>query len=137
MAKKAEYKTKQRKQMDKFLHHIKERHFAAADVYDYFKKEKFSASLSTVYRQLEELLNSGKIKKIFIDENNSTYFEYVGDFDKKQSSAHYHLKCEKCGKILHLDCKDVLLLEKHITRYHNFNIDPVRTVFYGLCGRCK
>ena len=137
MAKKASYQTKQRKRMDEFLQNIKERHFSAWDVYDYFKKRDFSASMSTVYRRLEELLNAGKIKKIFVDENSSAYFEYVGNFGKNQNTFRYHLKCEKCGKIIHLDCEDILSLEKHIMHRHNFNVDPLRTVFYGTCEKCK
>ena len=47
------------------------------------------------------------------------------------------IKCEKCGKLIHLHCEDVVKLEQHLMDSHGFRMDPCRTVFYGLCEECR
>ena len=49
----------------------------------------------------------------------------------------YHCKCEKCGKLIHLHCEDVVKLEQHLMDSHGFRMDPCRTVFYGICEECR
>jgi ABC-type Zn uptake system ZnuABC Zn-binding protein ZnuA len=56
-------------------------------------------------------------------------FIYVG--------ACYHCKCEKCGKLIHLQCDEVENLRKHMMEHHSFEMNPVRTVFYGICSDCR
>ena len=46
-------------------------------------------------------------------------------------------KCEKCGKLIHLHCEDVVKLEQHLMDSHGFRMDPCRTVFYGICEECR
>ena len=49
----------------------------------------------------------------------------------------FHCKCEKCGKLIHLHCEDVVKLEQHLMESHGFQMDPCRTVFYGICEECQ
>ena len=46
------------------------------------------------------------------------------------------MKCEKCGKLLHMDCSEITELNEHLKAEHGFTIDPLRTVFYGICAEC-
>ena len=45
-------------------------------------------------------------------------------------------QCEKCGKLIHLECDFVSELQVHVQSEHGFTIDPLRTVFYGVCKEC-
>ena len=46
------------------------------------------------------------------------------------------LKCERCGRILHLDCAQLSPLYRHIREEHHFIINPRKTLLYGLCETC-
>ena len=89
----------------------------------------------TVYRQLEKLVKNSSVVKYTIDNTSSACFEYVGE-DNQSKQSTYHLKCEHCGKIIHLSCNEIEEFENHISSHHNFKVDPAKTVFYGLCENC-
>ena len=40
------------------------------------------------------------------------------------------------GKLIHMHCDELPELQKHILQHHGFAIDPVRTIFYGVCSDC-
>jgi len=133
---KGKYNTKQRKEILSYLENKNGGHFTAAEVYDYFKENQITVGMTTVYRQLDQMVNEGLIKKYVIDESSSACFEYVGERLIRDNKCCYHLKCEKCGKLIHLECEEITGFEQHITEHHGFRIDPMRTVFYGLCAEC-
>ncbi len=137
MAEKVKYKTKQRDHMLEYMGTVGRKHFTAADVCGYFKNNNIPVGTTTVYRQLEQLMKEGKIKKYLIDETSCACYEYIGETEGNDSKTpYYHLKCEKCGKLIHLECHEITEFEEHITRHHGFKINPVRTTFYGLCADC-
>ncbi len=139
MEKKAQYKTKQRAELEEYLASTKGSHVTAADICAHFRSRDKRIGTTTVYRRLEELVSAGEVKKYFIDETSSACFEYIGPGGDPTAEcrACYHLKCEKCGRLIHLDCKEITALENHITEHHGFRIDPARTVFYGICEECE
>ena len=46
-------------------------------------------------------------------------------------------KCEGCGAIFHMDCSHLGELYEHLLQGHGFAINPRRTMFYGLCEKCR
>ena len=50
---------------------------------------------------------------------------------------HIHLKCEKCQKIIHLDCHIINDFKNHIDDEHDFYVDNTKTTIYGLCKECR
>ena len=46
------------------------------------------------------------------------------------------LRCEGCGRIVHLDCTHLRHLYDHLEAEHHFRIDPRRTILTGLCQTC-
>jgi len=88
-----------------------------------------AVGLTTVYRQLDRLVQQGQVHKIVTDEG--AHYQYC--------SAHgdcFLLKCERCGMIVHMDCSHLGELYQHIFEEHHFTINPRRTLFYGLCEKC-
>ncbi len=43
---------------------------------------------------------------------------------------------EKCGTLIHVHCEEIEEFNHHIFAEHRFKINPMRTVFYGICENC-
>lgn len=137
MARKAQYKTKQRDELLTFLESVTGQHITAAEICDHFKTNEKSVSMTTIYRHLEKMVSEGLVKKYVIDSNCPACFEYVGLQDEHEGESCYHCKCEACGKLIHLHCDEMQSMEMHISDHHGFVLNPIRTVFYGLCESCS
>ena len=134
---KAKYKTKQMTELLTFLKSVKGSHVTVIDISDYFKKQEIAVGTTTIYRQLEKMVKEGIVAKYIVDGTSSACFEYIGSKDAESNSVCYHCKCEKCGKLIHLQCSEVEELRKHMIEHHSFEMDSLRTVFYGLCSECR
>lgn len=132
---KKNYKTRQQDLLLSCFKSMKHRHFTAEDVRAYFEEREVSIGIATIYRQIEKFVAAGTVQKYFLGEQNAACFEYVGE-DCPKEVPHFHLKCEKCGKLIHLECRDLEMLSSHLKAEHGFALDPFRTVFYGLCEKC-
>lgn len=132
------YKTKQRERLLAYLRSLKGGHFTVADVCDHFRAEGEAIGMTTVYRQVERMVDEGVVQKYNIDANTPACFEYVGE-----DPAHcadgicFHCKCEQCGALIHLHCEEIKAFTGHLKEHHSFVLDPRRTVFYGLCEDCQ
>ena len=67
-------------------------------------------------------------------DNITSCYQYVGT-DKVHN--HYHLKCNICGKITHVDDPCINRMNNKIEKTCDFKIDQSRTVFYGICKECQ
>lgn len=130
------YKTKQQELLLSCFKAMQGRHFTAEDVAAYFQKQNISIGIATIYRQIEKFVAMGVVQKYFLGEQNAACFQYMGEECHKEVS-HFHLKCEKCGTLIHLKCHDLEQLSSHLMAEHGFALDPFRTVFYGLCENCR
>lgn len=130
------YKTKQQELLLSCFKAMQGRHFTAEDVAAYFQKKNISIGIATIYRQIEKFVAMGVVQKYFLGEQNAACFQYMGEECHKEVS-HFHLKCEKCGTLIHLECHDLEQLSSHLMAEHGFALDPFRTVFYGLCENCR
>ncbi len=130
------YKTKQQELLLSCFKAMQGRHFTAEDVAAYFQKQNISIGIATIYRQIEKFVAMGVVQKYFLGEQNAACFQYMGEECHKDVS-HFHLKCEKCGTLIHLECHDLEQLSSHLMAEHGFALDPFRTVFYGLCQNCR
>ncbi len=122
------YNTKQRDEIVEFFSKRRGKCFSAKDI---IKSGEISSGEATVYRTLSKLADSGVLKR-FTDGNSSCY--QLADSD--ECSSHFHLRCENCGKLIHLDCDFRGEIKNHIDGKHDFGGDIGKTVFYGLCGEC-
>lgn len=128
-----EYKTKQQDLLLDFLKTSGQKHFTAAEISEHFKTAGIGKA--TVYRQLEKLVDSGIVNKFFTGENSSACFEFIGE--SHEDGSCFHCRCENCGKLIHLHCDEISQVGDHIAKEHDFEINPYRTVFYGICGECR
>ncbi len=117
--------TKQKEKLRSLLFE-KPRHFKAEEVLNIMNREEKVISLATVYRQLDDLVKQGKLKKITFD-NVCYYDSYTG--------FHHHFCCEKCGKIYDVKLDTDMIDEMFMERYdHQLSMHEI--VFKGICKNC-
>jgi Fur family ferric uptake transcriptional regulator len=109
-------------------------HVTAAGIAGHFEAAESPIGKTTVYRHLERLVELGKVRRYVLEDGESACYQYVSDGSR--CGEHFHLKCEACGKLFHLDCDVLETVAAHVKKEHHFTINPLKTVFYGTCGRC-
>lgn len=137
MNSKAAYKTKQKEELMEYLTGNPGEHFTVSDVCEYFRSKGRPIGQTTVYRQIERLVDEGLVNKYNIDSNSPACFEYMGPDSHVEQGICFHCKCEKCGKLIHLHCEELEEMVVHMKGEHGFLLDPRRTVFYGVCEECS
>ncbi len=138
MTMKSQYKTKQRADIMAYLMNKSGEHVTAKDVCSHFEELGRPIGVTTVYRQLDKMVEEGVVNKYVLDGNSSACYEFVdSDHHPDGIVSCYHCKCDNCGKLIHLHCEEIEELIKHIEKSHSFAINPRRTVFYGLCEDCR
>ena len=127
------------KQGDILLELLKQRqgsHITVNEVCECLRAQGTPIGTATIYRHLETLVSDGLVNKYNIDNNSPACFEYIGG-ENCGDEVCFHYKCEKCGKLVHLHCEEFKELCGHLDKHHGFLLDPMRTVFYGICEECR
>lgn len=137
MAQKAPYKTKQMKELLSYLESVRGSYVTVGDICAYFEGEGITVGTATIYRHLERMVKQGRVIKHVFEDTDSACFEYVGEQADSAQPACFHCKCKKCGKLIHMQCNEVENLGQHMLEHHGFEMDSLRTVFYGICGDCR
>ena len=130
-----QYKTRQREMILELLKENADRHLTADDVTGYLKEQDTPVGKATIYRCLERLEEQGIIRKYMVPEGKGACYQYAGD--NMECHRHYHFKCEKCGKLFHVECEYLDGISKHVYGEHGFTIDSSKTVYYGICRNCN
>ena len=131
---KSKYNTKQRERILKYLKENKDSNITADEIINYFKSTNDKIGKATVYRYLNNLVKENIVKKYMVENRNCSCYQYI---EEQNCDSHYHLKCEKCNKIIHLECDEFKGVENHIAKEHDFELDSVKTVLYGICKECS
>ena len=128
------YTTKQGEAVLALLQSRANSHLTVAQIETCFAENGVSVGRTTLYRQLDRLIREGRVKKYIVDENAACY-QYTDE--TVCADIHYHLKCGKCGKLIHMDGKTLPDIARGIRDVYDFEIDVNRTVFYGACRTCS
>jgi Fur family ferric uptake transcriptional regulator len=128
------YATRQGAAILSYIQQHQGSHVTAAQIIKHFEGGEAGIGRTTVYRQLEKLVQAGKVRKFSLDENNGAVFQYVGECG--HNGEHLHLKCEDCGLLIHVDKAMTPRLAKGMLAGYNFELDTKRTVIYGHCQSC-
>lgn len=135
MKKESGYNTSQKEKLMDFLISNSEKHTSVQEISAYLRSEGTPVGTATIYRQLDRLVESGTVRKFIIDGKTSACYQYIDD--TRECKEHFHLKCLRCGKLIHLSCGQLKDINSHIAEHHGFIIDPSQTVFYGKCADCS
>lgn len=98
-------------------------HPTAQDVFDAIRGQMPRISLATVYRNLNELAEEGKIMRI-ASAGSPDRFDRCGE-------AHDHLVCLSCGKVV-----DMLPIAHCATPPEGCIISFCKLIAYGYCPAC-
>lgn len=129
------YKTEKKEILKQILKENHDKHLTSKDILEFINKNSLNISQATLYRILDDLVEEGYVKKFIVDDKSGACFQYVCDNEEK--CEHFHCKCIKCGKIIHLDCDDLSETFNHIKEKHKFYIDPTKITLVGICEDCK
>ena len=120
------------KQREAILDIMKENrtHPTAEEIYKLVLEKEPQISKSTVYRNINILVDLGKIRKLNMTVGPDRY-----DYLYKE---HSHAICEKCGKIFdfYYDI-DRNKLSSELLKQIEENIDINSIIIYGICEDCK
>ena len=133
----SQYRTRQRQALLDYLQTVPGQHVTASDICAHFASLGAPIGTATVYRQLESLVDEGLVNKYIIDSGSPACCESIGRAAHAGDEACFHCKCEKCGALIHLHCEELAGLGEHLALHHGFSINPMRTVFYGICADCR
>lgn len=102
-------------------------HTNVEDLIHEIQSQHQKISLATIYRNIQVLLQEGKIKRIQL--KNQDILETIKE-------DHCHFVCERCGRIWDMDgTKKNMVLEASKDCVHQ--IKQCDVTFYGLCQDCK
>lgn len=134
MSRPAKYNTAQSKAILKYMASLGGTHVTAAEIAEYFGRTGSPIGLTTVYRHLDKLTESGKLRKYFTGGVPGACYQYIADGG--DCAEHFHLKCDACGALVHLRCGVLDDVPEHVYEEHSFLIDKSKVVFYGKCADC-
>lgn len=119
------------KQREKILEYVKsvKTHPTAQMVYDNLKSQIPNLSLGTVYRNLDVLSETGKLRRIKIA-NSKDRFD--GDL-----TSHSHAMCIKCGEIFDIQACNFTSADECIEKKLNCIVLSHDVMFNILCSECK
>ena len=105
-------------------------HLTAEEIYGLVIKQEPKISRSTVYRNINILVEQGIIQKIMMATGPDRY-----DYLHKE---HYHAVCKVCGKVFDF-CYDFEKekITKSMKQQANIDIDVNSITIHGICEKCK
>ncbi len=130
-----EYISKYRTWMLEYFLAHKDECLTARDIYTAMCHAGMSLNLTTVYRNLDRLEIEGHVAKQKDPHDEEAVYRYV---DKQLAcESHLHLYCEKCGKVMHLNCGFMNEIRTHLMEEHGFVIDCGHSMLTGICEECR
>ena len=129
------YNTKQKNAIIQYVENMKDKHFTVDSLFELLTKNSITVGRTTVYRCLEQLSQQGILRKYSAAAGESACYQYVGN--QSHCHEHFHLKCEKCGSLIHMECEQMHSFSEHIKGHHGFSVNPFKTVIYGTCEVCE
>ena len=126
------YSTKQQQAVLHCLEARQAESLTANDLAEELRRSGNPVGLATIYRQLDRLEAAGRIHKVTTEEG--AVYQYCPHPDDHSC---FLLRCEDCGRIVHLDCGHLEELTHHLETTHQFRIDLRRTTLTGRCHRCE
>lgn len=101
-------------------------HPTAEEIYEAAAPECPGLSLGTVYRNLNSLVEAGRVRRVPIP-GKSDRFDHT-------LRPHSHLYCTQCGSVVDIELDESRVLK--LARAAGGHIDGCVVTFYGVCEAC-
>ena len=118
----------QREAIISFLESRKD-HPTADEVYHNIKESIPNISLGTVYRNLKQLSEAGRILRLTCD-GKTDHFDAC-------TVPHYHFLCKCCGGVKDIPMEPMDTLINQAKECTNFQIEEANVLFTGVCDQCN
>jgi Fe2+ or Zn2+ uptake regulation protein len=105
-------------------------HLDAYDIFDRGRHQDASLSLSTVYRTLSVLKETGVVHELHLDDEHHHY-----ELDRKDQ--HSHLVCLACGQVIEMDTAIFSETVTAVGETHGFEIASAQVELAGYCADCR
>ena len=115
-------------------------HLSAEDIYLAVHQFYPNIGLTTVYRNLELMVEMGMVVKFEFGQGKAKY-ELADQYSAK--GHHHHLVCRKCLKIIDYsdfmqdEVKFLKNVEQGLAQKYDFEISDHLIQFYGYCSACR
>lgn len=105
-------------------------HFDIDTLYKSMKKKNYHVSLTTLYSNIDILIDAGLLVKHQFDRGNT--YEKTMDCIR-----HDHFICRQCGKIYEVSLSKVDDVKDEISQKYGFDVSSHFLTVYGICSNCK
>ena len=103
-------------------------HPTAGWIFDKVKEHCPNISLGTVYRNLNLLKETGRIRELTFGKNTARY--------DGNSEPHHHIFCLECGKLEDVNCTVHPDVTKSVEAVNGYKIMSHQLEFSGICPDC-
>ncbi len=106
---------------------------SAQEIHDLVRSRGHSVGLATVYRNLQSLVESGRVDVVRTPDGHATY-RACGE---ATHAHHHHLVCRSCGSAVEIAFDGVEDRVGAIAREHDFTAVDHSIELHGLCASCS
>jgi Fur family ferric uptake transcriptional regulator len=125
------YMTAGTKQIIDFMVENRNKHFCVDEIAAALP----DTAKSSVYRIVAKLHSEGLLRRFETEGMSSFVYQYIEQTE--DCAHHFHLKCEQCGRIIHMECSELEKTRNHIAAEHGFIIGTGNSIIYGVCSECR
>jgi len=120
--------TKVRKEVVKIFSQTR-KPLSANEIEEMLLKAGLSVNKATIYREIQFLLHSSLILKVYLYPDKISY-------ESSELKHHHHLICDSCGSIDNVTNCLVEKLDEDVHKKKGFKIKRHMLEFYGTCADC-
>lgn len=103
-------------------------HPSAQEVYEGVKEKLPNIGVATVYRNLDKLVEEGKIKEFDFGEKKKRYDGAV--------HPHQHFVCTQCARVIDMELSKLLNIEKTVEKVQCHRVESYELELRGVCSLC-
>jgi Fur family ferric uptake transcriptional regulator len=104
-------------------------HVSAEEIFQDIKKRYPGLNISTVYRTLELLKETGLVTETDMGDGRVR-------FHSAGHEHHHHLVCSRCGKVIDLNEETLSPLIDALSKKYGFRADLKHLAIFGYCKDC-
>jgi len=131
----ANYNTKSKDYIINYMKDSADRNFSANEIYQHLQEHNQNMNRSTLYRNLDKLVDAGTLMRIKIAGEDSCRYQYQRP--EGHCDEHIHMQCRSCGTVFHLECGFMSEISKHLQNHHGFLLEGEGSMLSGLCKECR
>jgi Fur family transcriptional regulator, ferric uptake regulator len=121
-------RTRQRAAVDEILSHLEEFR-TAQQIHDVLRRQGDSVGLTTVYRTLQAMVDSGELDALRTNEGETAY-------RRCSNGHHHHLVCRRCGRTVEVSGPAVERWASAVADEHGFREVSHDLEIFGTCSSC-